>query len=139
MKNRIRIESTENVITNAGVWFIPEDGEPVDIRRCVTAVDFHYEIGAVGRASLEVLLVEGTFEAEIGEVTVRELKRHARFRRTRRVWRRLVSWTKRTIARSLERELRHEIAREWRHAHPNRISAYSRTRAAEQRERGDAA
>ena len=112
MKNRIRVESDQNVVTNAKIFFVPEEGDEVDISKCVTGVDLHLHVGEASRATLHVILVDGYVTAGVDDVIVKHLNQK-RFRRIRNWRRRVVASLKRKIARSLEPELRREIVHEW--------------------------
>lgn len=83
MKNRIRIESDENVVRNAKIVYVPEEGKEVDISRCVTGVDLHLHVGEVSRATIHSILVDGHVTAEVEDVIVNRLKP-----KRRRLWRR---------------------------------------------------
>ena len=84
MRHHIRIESHENVVRDAKVYYIKEDGEEVDISRCVTGVDLHLHVGDAASASLHVLFVENDVTAEVRELFFREPKRRWRDRLRRR-------------------------------------------------------
>lgn len=85
MKNRIRIESDENVVTNAKIVYVPEEGEEVDISRCVTGIDLHLRVGEISRATLHTILVDGHVTAELHEAFITHLKPNPR-RWWRRAW-----------------------------------------------------
>lgn len=80
MRNRIRIESDQSVVTNARIFFVTddvgEDGEPieVDISQCVTGVDLHLHVGEVASATLHVILVDGHVSADLTELVVKRMR-----------------------------------------------------------------
>jgi hypothetical protein len=78
VRNRIRIESHENVVTDARIFYVPEEGEEVDISRCVQGIDLHLHVGEISRASLHCILVDGDVTAEIEEVFLKRLVRPRR-------------------------------------------------------------
>jgi hypothetical protein len=120
MSTRIRIVSHENVVTNAKILYLPDegslfgaDGEPVsevDISNCVTAVDVHLHVGEISRATLHVLLVDADVTTDAQEIVRTRLKPRSRFRRLQRLRWRLVHKLKTWVARSLSQEVRQELA-----------------------------
>ena len=111
-RNRIRIESDENVVMNAKIYYLPEDeGEPIDISRCVTGVDLHLHVGEVARATLHTILVDGYAEADLEQLVIKRLKRRLRFRRVHRLWDAITDRAKTRIARSLSPQLQREYAK----------------------------
>lgn len=64
MKNRVRIECDQNVVKNAGIFFLrgPDD-EWVDVRDCVRSATVTMTVGELSRAHLELLLVDASVEA----------------------------------------------------------------------------
>lgn len=64
MKNLVRIESDETVVTNAGIFVRSlDDDEWVDIRRCVRGVVLSLEVGAPSKALLDIFVSDASIEA----------------------------------------------------------------------------
>lgn len=82
MKPMISIEA-DGLGHNTYVHYLPEDGAPVDISRCVTGVDVHIDVKEPNTATLHVILAGGRIDAELEDLIVRELK-------PRRWWRRRI-------------------------------------------------
>jgi hypothetical protein len=82
--SRIRIESDENVVKNAKIFYLPAEGElfdknkkpvtEVDISRCVQGVDLHLHVGEISRATLHTILIEGHVEADVEDVILKRIK-----------------------------------------------------------------
>jgi hypothetical protein len=111
VRNRIRIESHQNIVTDAKIFYVQDDGSEVDISRCVTGVDVRLHVGEASTATLNVILVDVDAQAELNDVVIKHLKPH------RRSWwwrwnlsGKLKSW----LARAMSQELRKEIVREGR-------------------------
>lgn len=56
------------------VFFVASDGTETDISACVTGVAVELQVGKPNRARLECIKVVGTVQAELVDVTVRELR-----------------------------------------------------------------
>lgn len=79
MRNRIRIESHQNIVTDAKIIYIDEDGAEVDISRCVQGVDLHLHLGELSKASIHAILIDGDVTAEIVEAFVSRIPRRRRW------------------------------------------------------------
>jgi hypothetical protein len=79
MKPRIRIES-DGLGHSTHVHYLPDEGEPVDISRCVTGVDVHIDVKDPNTATLHVILAGGQIDAELEDLIIRELKPRRRLR-----------------------------------------------------------
>jgi hypothetical protein len=114
--SRIRIESTEDVVTDARVFYVAEDGTETEISRAVSGVDVHLYRGELARASLHVMCAEVEARAELNDAVMKLVTPYARFRFLRRIRRRVVHGLKTILARSLGQHLRVELVRHERRA-----------------------
>lgn len=70
---RIRIESDQDVVTNAKIWLL-DDGFETDISRCVTGVDVHLHVGEPARATLHTIAIDGHITADLTNVIMNRIR-----------------------------------------------------------------
>jgi predicted DNA-binding protein with PD1-like motif len=58
----------------ASVIFTSSDGEETDISTVATGAHIHVQVGEPNRAILDLIMVEGSVDAELVDVVVRHIK-----------------------------------------------------------------
>lgn len=61
--NRVRIESSEPLVKNAGIFLRDANGDWADVRHAVTKATVTLEVGAISRAHLDLVLIDADVEA----------------------------------------------------------------------------
>jgi len=78
---RLRIDANQDVVTNAKIVYIADDGTETDISTIVTGIDVSLHVGEVARATLHTLHVHGSYTVPLHEVITKELRpRHRGWR-----------------------------------------------------------
>jgi hypothetical protein len=63
-RNLVRIESSENIVRNVGIFFLrKDDGSWLDVRRSVRSMTVTMMVGELSRANIELFCVDATVEA----------------------------------------------------------------------------